>query len=321
MQSTYFPLSIQTPISCLKFRASLPSVGLRRNSPLVPVSPAYASVNGTTIAQSGGNIIVKATQSVDEIINIDEEQFDEEFLLRAGLEAERMPKHIAVIADGHRRWARQKGLPPKSGHRTLAPVYKDISRLCCKCGIKVFTAYLYSPENMKRSQEEVETIMSLFEEGIRSNMEESMRHGIRISVIGDRTILPKSLVEAITEAEEKTKANSRLHLILAINYGGQNEILQASRKLFKKIKDGLIQEEEINIKLFEQELGTNICSKFPFPDFMIRFGGELRLSNFLSYQLAYAELYFTNTLFPDFTEEDFIIAMKSYQKRNRRYGV
>lgn len=146
------------------------------------------------------------------------------------------------------------------------------------------------------------------------------RHDIRISVIGDKTKLPKSFVEAITEAEEKTKANSRLHLILAINYGGQHEILQASRNLCKKVKHGLIQEEEINNKIFEQEMWTKNCTESPFPDFMIRFGGELRLSNFLSYQLAYTELYFTDTLFPDFREEDFISALKSYQKRNRRYG-
>lgn len=195
--------------------------------------------------------------------------------------------------------------------------------------------------------------MSLFEEGIRSNLEESMRlvsllfhymiiyftnyvcifhriyyiyescrHNIRISVIGDRTsLLPKSFAEVITEAEEKTKANSRLHLILAINYGGQDDILQASRKLCKKVKDGSIQEEEINAKIFEQQLWTNICTQFPFPDLVIRFGGEVRLSNFLSYQSAYAELYFTQTLFPDFRQEDFIMALKSFQKRNRRYGI
>lgn len=147
------------------------------------------------------------------------------------------------------------------------------------------------------------------------------RQDIRISVIGDRTrVLPKSFVEAITEAEEKTKTNSRLHVILAVNYSGQYEIVQASRKLCKEAKDGLIQEEEIDKKLFEQELWTN-CTEFPFPDFMIRFGGAHRLSDFLCYQLAYAELYFTNTLFPDFKEEDFKEALKSFQKRDRRFGI
>lgn len=155
MQSTYFPFCIPTLIASLKFRPSLPSAGLGRNSsPLVPVPPPSASVNSSTIAQRRcGLVTVKATQLVDEAKILDyQEQLDEEFLLRAGLQVERMPKHLAVIADGHRRWARQKGLPLKSGHMTVAPVYKEISRLCCKCGIKVFTAYVLSPQNMKRSK-------------------------------------------------------------------------------------------------------------------------------------------------------------------------
>ncbi|KAK1403127.1 Alkyl transferase [Heracleum sosnowskyi] len=231
-----------------------------------------------------------------------------------------MPKHLAVIADGHRRWARKKGLPSKFGHTTFVPRHKELARLCCKCGIKVLTAFVFSPGNWKRLNEEVESMMSLFEEGLRLNLEESMRHDIRISIIGDRRGLPESFIEVITEAEEKTKANTRLHVILAINYGGQSEIVQACKRVCKKVKDGLIEEEQINDKIFEQELWTNVCPEFPFPDLLIRFSGEQRLSDFLAYQLAYAELYFPKTLFPDFGVKDFVMAMKHFQERQRRFG-
>lgn len=147
------------------------------------------------------------------------------------------------------------------------------------------------------------------------------RHGVRISVIGDKTRLPKSLRRVITEAEERTKANSRQHLILAIGYNGQSDILQACKKLCKKVKDGLIREEDINDRIFEQELGTNVYTQFPFPDVLIRTGEDLRLSNFMAYQSAYAELYFTQTFSPDFQEEEFVMALRSFQERHRRYGV
>lgn len=201
-------------------------------------------------------------------------------------------------------------------------------------------------------------MMTLFEEGLRLNLEESMRflslllqnlydhftlfeiliikpftclcmltvlcytcrHDIRISIIGDRRGLPESFIEVITEAEKKTKANTRLHVILAINYGGQSEIVEACKRVCKKVKNGLIEEEEINNKIFEQELWTNVCPEFPFPDMLIRFSGEQRLSDFLAYQLAYAELYSPKTLFPDFGEEDFVMAMKHFQERQRRFG-
>ncbi|KAK1404292.1 Alkyl transferase [Heracleum sosnowskyi] len=204
----------------------------------------------------------------------------------------------------------------------LDDTYDDLSRLCWKCGIKVLTTFLFSYDNWKRSQEDIDRVMIMFEEEMISNLQESMRHDIRISVIGDRTRLLKSLIEVITEAEEKIEANSRLHLILAIGYSGQSDILQAScKKLCRKVRDGLIRGEDINKNIFEQELGKNVCTQFPFPDLLIRTGGDLRLSNFMAYQSAYAELYFTKTFSPDFGEEEFIMVLKSFQERHRRYGV
>ncbi|KAL1804174.1 hypothetical protein ACET3Z_032821 [Daucus carota] len=292
------------------------SIGLRRNSLSLPIlSPAHASENRMIERR---RLITEAAGA--DVLDNDELLLDEKFVLEAGLQIQAMPKHLAVIADGHRRWARQKGMPAKFGHTTFVPGHRELARLCCKCGIKALTAFLFSPGNWKRPKEQVEFMMSLFEEGLRSNLEPSMRHDIRISIIGDRRGLSKSFQEVITEAEEKTRANTRLHIILAINYGGQSEIVEACRTLCKKVKEGLIEEEEINQKMFEQELWTNICPEFPFPDMLIRFSGEQRLSDFLAYQLAYAELYFPETLFPDFGEEEFLKAMKQFQQRKRRYG-
>ncbi|KAL8109097.1 uncharacterized protein LOC141672362 [Apium graveolens] len=301
----------------LKNRSStFPNCLGQRNSAFVPVSssPVITQIRGNNIQMEA------ATEPADTIDHdiMQQQEVDEELMLAAGLREEAMPKHVAILPDGHSRWAKQRGQPVQFGHETLAPVNEVICRLCCKFGIKVLTSYLSSTETWHRSKDEVDYLMILFEEGMRSNLEKSIKEGIRISIIGDRTKLPESLLEAITEAEEITKVNSRLHLILAIGYGGRNEIVRACKNVCKRVKDGLIGEEEIDEKIFEQELETSIA-QYPL-DLLIRPAGEFRLSNFFLYQSAYAELYFTKTLSPDFEEEDFIRALKSYQERNRRYG-
>ncbi|WOG84518.1 hypothetical protein DCAR_0103702 [Daucus carota subsp. sativus] len=304
MGSSYFVSAVPSLSPPLNYRSCTPtnSAGLR---------------NSQFVTQR--RVLMEATKR--DVMHHDKQLEEEEHMLAAaGLRAEAMPKHVAVITDGHRRWARQRGHPVEYGHRTLEPVNAELCRLCCKFGIKVLTIYLFSTETWLRSQEETDSLMSLFEEAIRSNLEESIKHDIRISVIGDRTRLPQSLIEVINEAEEKTRAKSRLHLILGIGYGGQNDVIQACKKVFKKVKDGSIREEEINEKIFEQELQTSICTENPFPDLLIRAAGELRLSNFYLYQAAYAELYFTKAPYPDFKEEDMVMALKSYQQRRRRYG-
>ncbi|KAG5601128.1 hypothetical protein H5410_032498 [Solanum commersonii] len=231
------------------------------------------------------------------------------------LHPEFIPKHIAIIMDGNRRWAKARGLPVQEGHRFLAPNLKKICNISSKLGIQVITAFAFSSENWKRSKEEVDFLMQLFEEFF----EEFMRLGVRVSAIGDRSKLPATLQKSIKLTEETTKVKPGLHLMIALNYGGHYDVLQATKSIASKVNDGLLQLEDINDKIIEQELSTK-CAKFPKPDLLIRTGGEQRISNFLLWQLAYSELYFTNTLFPDFGEEALMEAIFSFQQRQRRFG-
>ncbi|WMV34422.1 hypothetical protein MTR67_027807 [Solanum verrucosum] len=224
------------------------------------------------------------------------------------------PKHVAIIMDGNRRWAKARGLPVQEGHKFITPNLKNICNVSTKLGIQVITAFAFSTENWNRSKEEVDFLMKLYEQ----LFEEFMRFGgVRVSVIGGRSKLPIKLQKGIELTEEATKDNEGLHLTMALNYGGKYDMLQATKSIASKVKDGLINLEDINNKLFEQELATK-CAKPP--DLVIRTGGEQRLSNFLLWQLAYSELYFTKTLFPDFGEEAFTEAILSFQQRHRRFG-
>ncbi|XP_060182264.1 (2Z,6Z)-farnesyl diphosphate synthase CPT6, chloroplastic-like [Lycium barbarum] len=231
------------------------------------------------------------------------------------LHPELIPKHVAIIMDGHRRWAKARGLPVQEGHKFITPNLKNICNVSSKLGIEVLTAFAFSTENLNRSKEEVDFLMQLFEEFF----QEFMRFGVRVSVIGDKPRLSITLQKSIELTEEATKANEGLHLMMALNYGGHYDMLQATKCIASKLKDGLLKLEDIDNKLFEQELSTK-CAKFPKPDLLIRTGGEQRISNFLLWQLAYSEMYFTNTLFPDFGEEDLKEAVLSFQRRHRRFG-
>nr|XP_016457056.1 PREDICTED: dimethylallylcistransferase, chloroplastic-like [Nicotiana tabacum] len=226
-----------------------------------------------------------------------------------------IPKHVAIIMDGNRRWAKARGLPVQEGHKYLAPNLKQICNVSSKLGIQVLTAFAFSTENWTRSKEEVDFLMQLFEEFF----EEFMRLEMRISIIGDRSKLPTLLQKRIELTEEATKANTGLHVVIALNYGGYYDILQATKSIASKVKDGLLQLEDINNDLFERELVTK-CIKFAKPDLLIRTGGEQRISIFLLWQLAYSELYFTKTLFPDFGENNLKEAILSFQQRQRRFG-
>ncbi|KAK3206516.1 hypothetical protein Dsin_020562 [Dipteronia sinensis] len=168
-------------------------------------------------------------------------------------------------------------------------------------------------------QLEVEFLMRLFERMIKSELESCKRESIRVSVIGDASKLPKSLQEVIHEAEESTKENLKFHLILAISYGGKHDIAQACRSIARKAKEGVIELEDINESLIEQELETK-CTEYPYPDLLIRTSGELRISNFLLWQLAYTEFFFAQKHWPDFGEDEFVEALTSFQQRQRRYG-
>ncbi|RDX89207.1 Dehydrodolichyl diphosphate synthase 2, partial [Mucuna pruriens] len=228
--------------------------------------------------------------------------------LPAELVAELMPKHVAVIIDGHRRWAELRGLPPSAGYRAGVQSLRKVVSLCCSWGIEVLTVFLYSTENMLRPKvihEEVDHFMWLVETTLNSAIDCMKKEEIRISMIGDSSKLPKSLQRMITSAEESTKHNSRFQLIVAIAYGGKYEVVQACKSVAKKVKDGLLHLDSINEHVIEQELETN-CTEFPYPDLLIRVDGELRISNFLLWQLAYTELYFNEKSWPDFGKDEFV---------------
>ncbi|CAK9141685.1 unnamed protein product [Ilex paraguariensis] len=258
--------------------------------------------------------VVLNTLVAAELVNL-----SQQVELPAGLRRELMPKHVGLIPDGHRRWAHQRGLSVQQGHSTIGRRLTELTRLCDKWGVQVLTVYGVSTETLTRPKEELDFLVSIFEEWVKSNMEEWARQNIRFSVIGNKSPLPRSIEQVLSEAEVALKANSGLHLMVALGYGGRYEILQACKSVSSKVKDGLIQLQDIDESLFEQELQTK-CTKFPSPDLLIRTGGECRVSNFMLWQLAYSEFYFSKTFFPNYGEADFIEALSSFQQRQRRYG-
>ncbi|TSC55830.1 MAG: hypothetical protein Greene071421_571 [Parcubacteria group bacterium Greene0714_21] len=226
-----------------------------------------------------------------------------------------IPQHIVLFLDGNRRWAREHGLPFLEGHKAG---YENVLRLCDWCKdrkIKVLTAYGFSTENWNRPPEEVGYLMKLFEIGLsdKQNTEKFQKDGVRVRIIGQKERLPLSLQRVIHEVEDATKKQSNLFLNLAVSYGGRWDIVQAVQKM---VREG-IQSEQVSEELFEQYLST---ANLPVPDFVVRVGGEIRLSNFLLWQSAYAELYFSNKYWPDFEEQDFDEALAEYARRSRRFG-
>ncbi|CAA7032293.1 unnamed protein product [Microthlaspi erraticum] len=243
----------------------------------------------------------------------------EEETLPDGLQPELMPKHVAVIMDGNGRWAKSRGLQPWDGHRAGVEALREIVELCGKWGIQVLTVFAFSTDNWIRPRIEIDFLLSLFERTLKSELQTLAKNNVRISIIGDSSKLPISLLRVINEVEEVTKNNTRLQLIVAVGYSGKYDVLQACRGIAQKVKDGEIEVEEIDERLIEQELETN-CTEFPYPDLLIRTSGELRVSNFLLWQLAYTELFFAQELWPDFGRSGFIEALMSFQQRQRRFG-
>ena len=230
-----------------------------------------------------------------------------------------IPNHIVLFPDGNRRWARQKGLPTFSGHRQGYQNLLSFSEWCKNRGVKVLTAFGFSTENWNRTKEEVDYLMKLLETGLIKNFEKYesdkkyQKEGIRVKVIGQKERLPKSLQKAIERVEAATKNNNKLFLNLAISYGGKWDILQSINKNFEE----KIPVEKINENLFESYLST---AGLPNPDLIIRAGGEMRMSNFVLWQAAYSELYFSPKLWPAFTEKDLDEALTEFDKRSRRFG-
>ncbi|CAL4973041.1 unnamed protein product [Urochloa decumbens] len=244
-------------------------------------------------------------------------------VLPGALRAESLPRHVAVVMDGNARWARARGLPSAAGHEAGRRALEETVRLSRAWGVRALTAFAFSHENWSRPKVEVEFLMGLFERVIHESVAEFLRDGIRLRVIGDSSRLPDSLQKMAREAEEATRNNSQLDLTLAISYSGRRDIVQACQSLAQKVHDKVLKPEDIDESLFAAELETSPADEYevPYPDLLIRTSGELRLSNFLLWQSAYSELFFTDTLWPDFGEDDYLEALVSFQNRDRRFGV
>jgi len=237
--------------------------------------------------------------------------------LPADLARDRLPRHIAVIMDGNGRWAQGRGIPRIMGHRRGVDVLKDLLRCCRDWGIEALTAYAFSTENWGRPVEEVEFLMTLFERVLRQELREMMQENVRIRFIGNLSALPASLQTEIERAVVATQNNPGIQFSVATNYGGRQEIVQACRAIATQVQQGVLQPDQIDEALFECHLYTaGICD----PDLLIRTSGELRISNFLLWQMAYAEIYVTKTLWPDFNRQELHQALRAYQQRDRRFG-
>ena len=233
------------------------------------------------------------------------------------IDMENLPKHIAIIMDGNRRWAKDRGLTTKDGHKAGSKNLENIARFCNKIGIKYLTVYAFSTENWKRTQEEVSALMFILKANLDSMLRKMDLKNIKIRVIGEKENIPEDIQIKIDKLVEKTKNNTGLVLNIAFNYGGRAELVHACKEIAKKVKNGEMDLSEIN----EETLTNNIYTAGqPDPDLMIRTSREIRTSNFLPWQLTYSEFYFPDKHWPEFGEEDLIEAIKIYQNRNRRFG-
>ncbi len=228
-----------------------------------------------------------------------------------------IPTHVAIIMDGNGRWAKKRLLPRNMGHRQGAKVLEQICRDAAELGIRYLTVYAFSTENWKRSTEEVTGIMNLLRSYLTNCVERASKDGLRIRVIGDRSALDADIVEMLEHAEQETAKYDKLDFTIALNYGGRDELRRASVKLAKQVQQGVLLPDQITEELISQTLDT---AELPDPDLLIRTSGELRLSNYLIWQLAYAEFYFTDTLWPDFDMESLKEAVRYYNGRERRFG-
>lgn len=229
----------------------------------------------------------------------------------------KIPGHVAVILDGNGRWAKKKHMPRTYGHVQGSKVVEDMLSVVDDLGVKYFTVYAFSTENWKRSTEEVNTLMGILRSYLKDCVKKSMKNNVRCRVIGRREELSDDIVAAIENLEEKTRDNTGLQFTIAINYGGRDEITRAVRKLADKVKEGELNPDDITEEMISGNLDT---WELPDPDLLIRSSGEQRLSNYLPWQLAYTEFYFTEVLWPDFNKEEIIRAFEKYNKRERRFG-
>ncbi len=228
-----------------------------------------------------------------------------------------IPRHVAIILDGNGRWAKSKGMPRNYGHSRGAKNLEVICEDAWNIGIRYLTVYLFSTENWKRSKDEVDGLMRLFRSYTKTCVKTAQKNNMKVRVLGDPTALAADLQESLRNLEESSKGNTGLNFQIAINYGGRDEIVRAVRRVAQDCADGRLRPEEITEECFSGYLDTR---EVPDPDLLIRTSGELRLSNYLLWQLAYSELYFTEVPWPAFTKADLWAAIEKYNERERRYG-
>lgn len=233
------------------------------------------------------------------------------------IDKSKLPVHIAIIPDGNGRWAKRRGLPRTMGHKAGSENIKKIVKLCNNIGIKYLTVYAFSTENWSRPKSEVDALMSLLLEYLRNAEKELSGANIRINVIGNIAGLPSELQKEIPRVEELTRKNTGLNLVMALNYGGRKEILCAVKSIVKSVANGDIKMEDIDEEVVSEHLYTK---DIPDPDLIIRTSGEKRSSNFLLWQSAYSEFWFSEVLWPDFNEKHLLQALEDYQSRKRRFG-
>ena len=238
--------------------------------------------------------------------------------LESQLNIDNIPQHVAIIMDGNGRWAGQKGKARIFGHRNAIEAVKDCTETAARIGIKYLTLYAFSTENWKRPKMEVNALMDLLVSTVNVEIKLLNENDIRLRAIGDLSSLPAVTLKGLQRGIELTKNNKRLEVTLALSYSSRWEIVEATKKIAQEVKEGSLRLEEIDESLFSRYLST---ADIPDPELMLRTSGEMRVSNFLLWQLAYAEFYFTNKLWPDFRGKDLIEAVLAYQGRERRFGM
>jgi len=228
-----------------------------------------------------------------------------------------LPTHIGIILDGNGRWAKRRGLPRTTGHSAGAENFRTIATYCRDIGIQFLTVYAFSTENWKRSEEEISTIWKLLRKYLNESIQKMVRDRVKIRILGDISAIPDDIRELIYETDRLSETFDGIQLNICLNYGGRNEIVRAAREIAKDCLSGKLLPEEISEDYFESKLYS---AGVPDPDLIIRPSGELRISNFLLWQSAYSEFYFTKTLWPDFTVKELDAAIADFQKRDRRFG-
>lgn len=228
-----------------------------------------------------------------------------------------IPKHVAIIMDGNGRWAKKRALPRVAGHHEGMKVVKKITRLANRLGVQALTVYAFSTENWKRPKSEVDYLMKLPEEFLDTYLPELVEENVQVRMIGYIDSIPEHTKRAVQKAIEDTKGNTGMILNFALNYGGRAEILDAVKQVLNDTKSGILREDDLTEETFSKYLMTGTLDD---PDLLIRTSGEIRLSNFMLWQLAYTEFWFTDVLWPDFSEDHFMEAVEAYQKRSRRFG-